>query len=1281
MLLGRISKNLMLNITGSDISNLDDSQLRELVGRLCEAELNSFGLPTAGVTWGGDQDAADGGCDVRVEITDEINPDSFIPRSTTVYQVKKTHMTDSKVNEEMKPKGNLLEVIKELAGVNGAYIIVSGKSSTTDSVLQNKRQIMRENLDGLPNAKNIKIDFYDRERIAGWIRFHPAIALWVREKIGRLIQGWKPYGNWANCPGGVVDEYFFDEDIRLHNSSNSNSEGMSGVVGIQEIRKLLSQPASSIRLTGLSGVGKTRLLQALFDERIGENPLNKSQVFYTDISFSPNPSPRNVAEELIALKKPAILVVDNCPPTIHRQITSVCTASGSLVSLITVEYDVREDQPEETEVFRMEPASVRLIEKLIQSRFSYISQVNASSIADISGGNARIAIALAQTINKGENLSSLKDSELIDRLFLQRNDPDKKLQKVAEVCSLVYSFECNTSDEDDSEVKLLSLISDLQVKELYENISELKRRELVQQRGIWRAVLPHALSNTLAQRALENIPIEEIIKLFEQSGSERLLKSFSRRLSYLHECVKSKEIALTWLSKDGLLADVSNLNTLGINLLNNIAPIEPEAVLVSIEKAAKKDTEGIFLSRENVNYIEFTSLLCSLSYDAKLFNRSVKLLCKFALSESPKENHNSTRNVLKSLFYVKYSGTHATAEQRLSVIQELMNFGIEKHIELALELLDATLETGHFNLHHSYDFGAHSRDYGSYPKSRKDAEDWFNLFINFAVTNGVSENPSAIKFTALIAKKFRGLWEDAKMVKTLEEAVNTIIKKGTWREGWIAVKSTLRLKSDPSSTERLTKLAVLLEPSTLIEQVRLYALSKSYNSLDLTDAIEDEPRKDSYQRVADMTRSLGKDVANNYDILNEILIELLSSTGTRLYNFGLGLADGCDNPKKMWDTFKEKIISINTNDRNYQLLRGFLNGLSIKNPKITNEILDSTLHDLVFCEVFPILQVSVEIDAKAADRLIYALKNDIAPIWQYTNLAYGRSHETISDKYLCEILRLISSKEEGSQVAIEILQMRFHGNSDENILSPEIITLGQELLLNVKFSRLNQRSDHLDYGMGYIVKTCYVNDSEYKSAKILCKELATAIDEYKFTSMDYPVALEALASTQPRAFLDGFLDDEKEVNIRISRILSEDNGKQTKPLSKINDNLIIEWCEKNPLVRYPLIAVAIEPYKNSTNEDKMVWTTLAEKIIINASDPVVILNKFKASLRPSSWSGSRADIMQKRLCLISDLKNHENSLVSEWAERAEERFKEEILEERKWELERENPWHADESFE
>ncbi len=72
----------IFQVTAEEIQDLSDTHARELVSRLCRAELRSKGLSEAFVTWGGDQRAKDGGVDVRVNITPSVTINGY-PQSTT----------------------------------------------------------------------------------------------------------------------------------------------------------------------------------------------------------------------------------------------------------------------------------------------------------------------------------------------------------------------------------------------------------------------------------------------------------------------------------------------------------------------------------------------------------------------------------------------------------------------------------------------------------------------------------------------------------------------------------------------------------------------------------------------------------------------------------------------------------------------------------------------------------------------------------------------------------------------------------------------------------------------------------------------------------------------------------------------------------------------------------------------------------------------------------------------------------------------------------------------
>lgn len=73
----------MFEVSGNEVQQLDDRELRTLVARFAIAELSAKGLPISGVTAGGDQSAADGGLDVRVELQGASYAGDFIARCST----------------------------------------------------------------------------------------------------------------------------------------------------------------------------------------------------------------------------------------------------------------------------------------------------------------------------------------------------------------------------------------------------------------------------------------------------------------------------------------------------------------------------------------------------------------------------------------------------------------------------------------------------------------------------------------------------------------------------------------------------------------------------------------------------------------------------------------------------------------------------------------------------------------------------------------------------------------------------------------------------------------------------------------------------------------------------------------------------------------------------------------------------------------------------------------------------------------------------------------------
>jgi hypothetical protein len=1226
----------MFEITGDDIAALNDEDLRTLIGRLCEAELRRANLPVSAATWGGNQTAKDGGLDVRVALPTGTLIAGFIPRAATAFQVKKPDMPPSEIPKEMKPKGVLRPVIEDLAAASGAYIIVSSSGSTADSALNNRRGAMADAVKGIADAAKLHLDFYDRNRIASWVRDHAGLIPWVRSRIGKSVPGWRSYGAWSYVPAGAAKDYLLDDTSRIKTDRKDDVDGLSAVDGINRIRDALRNPGQVVRLVGLSGVGKTRLVEALFDSAIGANALDPSLAIYTDTADEPDPQPRGLASDLIASSTRAILVVDNCPPETHRQLSEVVRASGSTISVITVEYDIRDDQPEGTDVFTLESSSLPLIEKLVRARFPDLSQIDARTIAEFSGGNARIALALASTVKKTETVSDLTNTELFTRLFQQRHEHDAGLLQIAEVCSLVYSFQGEALTGVNAELPVLGGLIGKTAQEVYTAAAELKRRDLLQQRREWRAVLPHAIANRLAAMALENIPYTVIDSAIVQGASERLLRSFSRRLGYLDGSKEARTIVEGWLAPTGLLSDVLGLNELGRAMFQNVAPVLPEATLSALENVfANADKETLLRGGH------FIRLLHSLAYDAALFERAVKLLSRFASVLDEGRSDGEAARAIAPLFYIVFSGTRAPLPMRLTVLDGLLKSDkpVEQH--LGIKALEAMMKSDHFMPYATFEFGARSRDYGYHPKTGKEVGQWFEDALRAAEPLALGDGPVTARVRKTIARKFRGLWTHGGRFDALERICKAIAGNEFWRDGWVAARQTRQYDGKTLSAEslqRLTQLEEFLRPKDIVNSVRGIVLGERGGGLELDDFDDDEEElttTERLKRAALAVQELGKDVATDEKAIATLIPELIGGSG-RLGEFGHGLALGATSPRDMWNKL---VAGVSLSEKpNVQVFGGFLSGLQTRDIALTNALLDEAVDDASLGEWLPQLQASVTIDEAGVGRLRRALELGSAQVDRFFVLVYGGVCEPISGPAFRDLMLAIGAKPDGNRVALEILSMRLHsdGTAKRKPL-PETVEAGRLLLAQHQFLRRGNAADHDDYKLGVVAANCLMGPEGAPVAQQIWRDLKDAVERYDAYAWEQDDLLRGLFKTQPITMLDELFTGNDKDRRKSIEIIHETMHHNRQTLSVVPDQTLLDWCDVKPEERYPFAAATALLFARPNDQTPHEWQPIAKKLLECAPDPVAVFQAISPRLWPTSFSGSIASKFESRLQLLGKL--------------------------------------------
>jgi hypothetical protein len=1248
----------MLEITPDHIAELADDDLRTLIGLLCEAELSRYGLPVSAVTWGGNQRAADGGLDVRVALPAGAVVADFVPRPNSGFQVKCQDMPRTAILAEMRPDMAVRPVIRELADASGAYVICSSQGSTADSALRNRRAAMAEAIACLPNAADLLLDFYDRTRLASWVRRHPGLIPWVREKIGKPLRGWHSYGAWAYEPEGITAEFLLDETPRVQTRKKDDGEGLSTLAGIGRTRDVLREPGTVVRLIGLSGVGKTRLVQALFDARIGEQAIDTALALYTNMSDDPDPQPIGMVSDLLAWGTRAIVVVDNCAPELHHRLSEVCRRPGSTVSVITVEYDIREDEPEGTEVFELLPSSGDLVEQLIKRRFPKLSVIDARTAAEFSGGNARIAIALAATVGRNESLSGLADRELFQRLFQQRHGHDGGLLQSAQACALVYSFEGEALTGDDAELPRLAALIGTDAAALFRSVSELLRRDLAQRRGVWRAVLPHAIANRLAAAGLQDIPFAAIEAQLINGAPARLLKSLSRRLGYLDTSPEAARIATDWLAPGGLLGDVGNLNDLGRSMFSNIAPVVPQETLAALERALA--AAPVVWAKDMVE------LLRSLAWDPALFERSVTLLAKIAAQG----DKTGASEAITALFQLYLSGTRAPIEQRVCLAESFLR-SVEPDLQSAgLLAFGGLLQAGHFTSSHHFQFGARSRDLGYWPRTVDDVRRWFDAGFHLARQTIVDGWVVAPEVRRIVAKRFRGLWTSAGMYDALEALSRTLSEHGQWSEGWIATRQTLRYDHgafSPEVSARLRALEEFLRPRDLVEKVRAIVLRERVSIVDFDgfDLDAEKSEEDGgYQRTEQIAQALGEATARDGAALRELMPELLSGRG-RLLSFGHGLAAASAAPEELWNQLVRQLGLSAENTRNTQVLGGFLAGLNGRDPALAGALLDQAVEHDILGPWLPVLQTSVPIDANGIARLMRALAVERASIGSFRWLAYGRATDPIPGNRLCGLLTLIAAKPGGHDVAMEILSMRLHSDHAEHRpADPDLAAAGRALLVEIPFSHEDRDES---YRVQLVTKAALTGPEGVQTARVVWHNFVAAVAQQETDAFEQQGLLKALFSIQPEALMDEIAAGDENATQEMVGLVRAVASVDGNPFEAIPHETLLAWCRVAPATRFLLAASLITSVTGGADGAAAQWTSAAQALLEEAPDRVAVLDKFLEQFRPGSWSGSLAAILDSRAALLLSLSEHHDRRLAEHAVRVHEALQLQIARERDWE--------------
>ena len=1064
---------------------------------------------------------------------------------------------------------------------------------------------------------------------------------------------------------------------------------------------------------GLSGVGKTRFVQALFEADVGSEALNQALAVYADAGRTLNPPPAVVLNRLISSKKQAILIVDNCSPTLHRELAKqLGNASGGGVGLLTVEYDIRTDTPNDTQVFRLANGSLDLVERIVVEQFPGMSRVDARTIAEFSDGNSRVAIALASAVGQTGSLAGLSDEELLDRLFRQRNEPNDALERAAKACSLVYSFDGGDQEQESEELKLLADLARMDVEEIYEHLADLRERGLLQERGKWRAVLPQAIANRLATQALERISnarIEQKIDgLASETGSWRVLRSFSRRLGYLHESEKAKQIVRKWLQSGGRLGQPDEKIgwSLYTELLTNVAPVDQQGVLSVIEHLIGLDqtrpviesgvnNSGQWLTGDDIDEgrVRLLALLRLLAYDASLFDRCLDVLLKFAVAE--KDRQGSAGRIAESLFLVTLSGTLAKTDQRLRWLEKRLRSDDESVGSIACRCLWKALKSQDFRSEYNFDFGARKRDFGWKPTD-EEKENWYVRFIDLSVKAVEGALPVAPGIKNILAGRFRDLWAVAikagGVKDSLSRAVRSFAESGCedgWKEGWVAIRETIfrdGKKMAEADRNVLNELEEVARPQRLLSLLWVL-LFGNHLGIVFSDASDSSEREGD---AVELAKKFGKDLAKSESLSPEAA-RLVTEGGRHgdsavQYALGKSMAVHAPDVKKIWDALLEGFESWAEVERDATVLKGCLKGVFERDVMLFNRLLDEAMGQPSLVRYVPSLQSCAPLDDLGRDRLLALMNRPGVCAMDFWYGWGGRAGEPLSDgsypdERVASVLLGLLRMKGGSFAAIQVLsQYVFERNSRvDRCLSEVAYKVLEAVLLGIKDDNVELGCfDGLVYPVKRVIKFFLgpsagvdVEDREIRARHIMQRLMDEVGPRLIFLVPNFDEILRAFCCVQGKVVLDFMVGDDdggeaecRRFNLRKGGFYGDGDN----PLMDLPVDTLLQWCQSKGKDRWTRAANTVPvilPVTEDGAESRWQWSPLAVDLLDNAPNPCQVAEALVKRIHPDSLAGVTSQLLRERLPLLDRLSGMLGSKCSDKMEGWRNELLDKIDEEKK----------------
>jgi len=1294
---------MIFEVTSDQIERLDENQVVDLLRRLISAELNKNSIPLRSGAAPAQITIPDGGDDARVSWSGGPNETDWLPSRLTVFQSKKGATSPAGLKAETQTKStqgtNAPELSEALEGAisqSGAYVIVT-PTPVVGTNVDRRIKAIREGINDTGHDPNLlsSIQIYDCNRLAAWTNTHPSVALWLNALLREVhLGGFQTFEDWGRAP--EISEIAFQQDdgrrfvakgSEIQTWQNDDSS-ISQAKSFQEIWKVISTflvtRGNAVRVVGASGFGKTRFVHQLVagQAALPQDVLSGSQVIYC-VYEDVKDRLLNIAREIADTGSCALLIVDDCPDSVHARLSETVHRDGSRCHLITLGVETKAYGMRRNLTVELNAASNELIDHIAEATNKQVSEKNASLIRELSQGFPRMAVFASRALEGGDQeLSSVET--LISRIVWGEHETDQSAFESLQLLSLftIVGMENDAAEE-------LEEIADYCGKTPRQMFNELRRfteRGVLFRQGDYGEVQPLPLAMRLSNQWLESNPAGTLEDLFRSLGEEMKLRMVGR-LRWVSWSDKVSNFGRALLS-EALPNETALDSDFGSKLIERFVHLAPDATMEHLDRLLSgksiDDLAAFDAGRRHTVWA-----LEKLVFRRQTFDSAARLLLKLGAAENENWANNASGQ-FTGLYQLHLSGTEASPEEKLIVLDDGLADADERVRKLCVDALNRMLENWHFSRSGgSEHIGAGEALQDWKPETSGDVFDYYRAALSRLERIALNTNdPSHQTALNTIGSHLRGLFSNANLLEEIQAMIARLRKAyPAWHRAAFGVNEWLyfdRNGADEPYQRQLREYYDELLPTDPLEQIYFYSSGWATDVHDPDVSYDRQGGNDHYysqNKTYEIVDAAPTEATYFFPLLDTLLARNTNSGWIAVVR----IARHVDDPENLLRYLVQNITTEGEITVISNLARNVISGAAQADRNKGLECLEIALDIQRLSGASIEFLASVGLDDTLMRRAIEFVRNDTVEPHQVSAIAFGDILQTVEGG-LIELLvsTLLTKQEHGAWAAVDFLVHALH-RSDPNegrlLRSLKAVVINRALFDKPRYS-------HMDwYHWCELVEKVF-DGGDVDDAFII--ELVdfiisvTSIEDYnvQLSFDDYAQKiLRRIISIAPRLVWKKYHEALKALDgralYRLPGLFEASVGDPSDPgvFNDIPAEIYLPWMLENKEERMPFILDWIQLFDGA--KDARNWNSAFVSFVDAHVDRAERLNALRSRLTSGMWWGSYANKLEYERDLLAQLRElSRNPNVHRWIDKMTSQMDQNIADERRRDANREASYRA-----